>query len=71
MGPFGQMDMIGLDVIRDIEMVYYGESGDEADAPPQFLNDMIARGELGVKTGKGFYTYPHPAYEDPGWLKGE
>ncbi len=70
-GPFGDMDMIGLDVIRDIEMVYYQESGDEADAPPQFLEEMIARGELGVKTGKGFYTYPHPAYEEPGWLKGE
>jgi len=70
-GPFGQMDMIGLDVIRDIEMVYYQESGDEADRPPQFLQDMIARGDLGVKTGKGFYTYPHPAYEDPAWLKGE
>jgi 3-hydroxybutyryl-CoA dehydrogenase len=70
-GPFGDMDMIGLDVIRDIEMVYYQESGDEADAPPQFLQDMIARGELGVKTGKGFYSYPHPAYEEPGWLKGE
>ncbi len=34
-GPFGLMDMVGLDVVRDIEMVYYGESGDTADAPPK------------------------------------
>ena len=69
-GPFGDMDMIGLDVIRDIEMVYYRESGDESDTPPKLLLDKIAKGELGVKAGKGFYTYPRPAYEAPGWLKG-
>lgn len=70
MGPFGQMDLVGLDVVRDIEMVYYRESGDPSDLPPRLLMDKIARGELGVKTGRGFYTYPHPAYEDPDWLRG-
>ncbi len=67
-GPFALMDIIGLDLIRDIEMSYYRESGNESDKPPQALLDMIARGELGVKSGKGFYSYPHPAYEEPGWL---
>jgi 3-hydroxybutyryl-CoA dehydrogenase len=70
MGPFGNMDMIGLDVIRDIEMVYYTESGDASDAPPELLLEKIARGELGAKTGKGFYTYPDPAFQDPRWLSG-
>lgn len=69
-GPFGLMDMVGLDVVRDIEMVYYGESDDEADAPPKLLLDKIERGELGTKAGKGFYTYPGPAFQDPSWLKG-
>jgi 3-hydroxybutyryl-CoA dehydrogenase len=69
-GPFGSMDRIGLDVVRDIEMVYYNESGDESDFPPRLLLDRVERGDLGVKTGKGFYTYPNPAYEDPDWLKG-
>jgi len=69
-GPFGMMDRIGLDVVRDIEMVYYNESGDESDYPPRLLLDRVERGDLGVKTGKGFYTYPNPAYEDPDWLKG-
>lgn len=70
-GPFGQMDRIGLDVIRDIEMVYYNESGDPSDAPPRLLLDKIERGELGVKTGVGFYTYPDPAFEGADWLRGE
>ncbi len=70
-GPFGMMDGVGLDVVRDIERVYYGESGAERDAPPRMLLEMIERGELGVKTGKGFYTYPDPAYLEPGFLKGK
>ena len=70
-GPFGMMDGVGLDVVRDIEMVYYEESGAERDAPPRLLLEMIERGELGVKTGKGFYTYPDPAYLEPGFLKGK
>ena len=69
MGPFAFMDLIGLEVIRDIEMVYYDESGDPRDAPPKILLDKIERGELGVKTGHGFYRYPHPAFEDPEWIK--
>ena len=69
MGPFGMMDRVGLDVVRDIEMVYYMESGDHGDAPPRFLLDKIEKGELGIKTGKGFYTYPDPAFQMPGWLK--
>ena len=56
-GPFFMMDVVGLDVVHDIEMSYYRESGDASDAPPKILLDKIAAGELGVKTGRGFYTY--------------
>lgn len=70
-GPFGMMDRVGLDVVRDIEMVYYQESGDESDLPPRLLLDKIERGELGVKTGRGFYTYPDPAFQRSSWLRGE
>lgn len=69
LGPLALMDVIGLDVVRDIEQVYYEESGDPADAPPQVLLDKIAKGQLGVKTGEGFYTYPHPSWQDPDFLK--
>jgi len=68
-GPFALMDKVGLDVIWDIEMVYYNDSKDPKDHPPQALRDKIERGELGVKSGKGFYTYPNPAFLKPDFLK--
>jgi len=68
MGPCGLMDKVGLDVVRDIEMMYYRESGSPSDRPPPLLDDMIEAGTLGEKTGEGFYTYPDPAYEQDGWL---
>jgi len=61
-GPFGLMDNVGLDVIYDIEMVYYRNSKDPKDHPPEALKQKVARRELGVKTGKGFYSYPNPEY---------
>ena len=69
-GPFGLMDTVGLDVVYDIEMVYYNESKDPKDHPPAALKAMIERKELGAKTGKGFYTYPNPEYARPDFLKG-
>ena len=68
MGPFGLMDGVGLDVIHNIEMVYYNESGNPKDKPPQALIDKVNRGELGVKSGNGFYTYPDPEFSLPGFL---
>ncbi|MFX0001809.1 MAG: 3-hydroxyacyl-CoA dehydrogenase family protein [Candidatus Hermodarchaeota archaeon] len=56
-GPFKFMDRIGLDVIYDIEMSYFKNSGLPDDKPPDKLKEMVERGELGVKTGKGFYNY--------------
>jgi 3-hydroxybutyryl-CoA dehydrogenase len=59
-GPFFLMDLVGLDVVLAIEESYFQDSGDPRDKPPAALADKVARGELGVKTGKGFYTYPNP-----------
>ncbi|MFX0175591.1 MAG: 3-hydroxyacyl-CoA dehydrogenase family protein [Candidatus Hodarchaeota archaeon] len=56
-GPFGLMDIVGLDVVYDIEMMYYKESGDPDDIPPDILKEMVDKGNLGVKTGRGFYIY--------------
>lgn len=60
--PFAQMDRIGLDVIRDIELHYAAESGDPADLPLPILTEKVKQGELGVKSGRGFYSYPDPAF---------
>jgi 3-hydroxybutyryl-CoA dehydrogenase len=62
------MDMVGLDVVRDIERVYHEASGDPSDRPPELLEEMVRQGKLGVKSGEGFYRYPDPAYQQPGWL---
>ncbi len=70
MGPFGLMDMVGLDVVYGIEMTYYNESGDQKDHPPQALKNMVDRKELGMKTGKGFYIYPNPEYRRSDFLRG-
>jgi 3-hydroxybutyryl-CoA dehydrogenase len=67
--PFAHMDRIGLDVVKDIEEHYASESGDPADLPPPILTEKVARGDLGQKTGQGFYSYPNPAYADPNFLK--
>lgn len=68
-GPFGLMDAVGLDVVYDIEMVYYNESKDPKDFPPQALKDKVEAGELGVKSGRGFYSYPDPEYTKPEFLE--
>jgi 3-hydroxybutyryl-CoA dehydrogenase len=67
-GPFALMDTVGLDTVFNIEMVYYNESKDPRDKPPAALAQKIEKGELGVKTGKGFYTYPNPEFLDPDFL---
>lgn len=69
-GPFGIMDRAGLDVVYDIEMLYYHESKDPKDHPPARLSEMVEKKDLGVKTGKGFYCYPDPEYRRSDFLEG-
>jgi 3-hydroxyacyl-CoA dehydrogenase len=67
-GPFALMDTVGLDTVYNIEMVYYNDSKDPKDKPPGALVEKIEKGELGVKTGKGFYAYPNPEFLQPDFL---
>jgi 3-hydroxybutyryl-CoA dehydrogenase len=68
--PFGIMDMVGLDVVRDIEWSYQRETQDPTDVPSPGLARMITEGKLGEKSGEGFYTHPNPAYRQPGFIPG-
>jgi 3-hydroxybutyryl-CoA dehydrogenase len=70
-GPFQMMDRAGLDVMLDIERQWHAESGDPRDKPPRILEELVAQGHLGQKTGWGFYTYPNPIFERPGWVLGQ
>jgi 3-hydroxybutyryl-CoA dehydrogenase len=47
------------------------DSHDPRDEPPAALKEKIGRGELGLKTGKGFYTYPEPECMREGFLLGK
>ena len=67
-GPFGIMDMVGLDVVADIETSYQAVTSDPDDRPSAILHHKVAAGDLGEKTGRGFYSHPDPEYLRPGWL---
>lgn len=55
-GPLKTSDIVGLDVRLGVSEYLHATLG-ERFAPPQILRDMVARGELGRKTGKGFYNW--------------
>ncbi len=57
MGPLRLTDVIGLDVRLGISEYLHVMLGDRF-APPKLLRDMVERGELGRKSGKGFYEWP-------------
>ena len=56
MGPLRLTDLVGLDVRLAIAEYLHSTLG-ERFAPPQLLREKVARGELGRKTGQGFYTW--------------
>jgi len=58
MGPLELADFIGLDVCLGIMRVLEEGIGGPQFAPPQVLLDLVAAGNLGQKTGRGFYAYP-------------
>lgn len=55
-GPLRTTDLVGLDVRLGIAEYLESTLG-ERFAPPQLLRDKVARGELGRKTGKGFFDW--------------
>ncbi|WP_328821855.1 3-hydroxyacyl-CoA dehydrogenase family protein [Nesterenkonia haasae] len=55
-GPLALTDIVGLDVRLGIAEYLHSTLGDRF-APPQLMRQMVARGELGRKSGQGFYTY--------------
>ncbi|OAP63782.1 hypothetical protein AYL99_03009 [Fonsecaea erecta] len=59
-GPFEQMDVVGLDVVLNIEEHYAEKRKDVPPEPRQYLQRFIQDGLLGVKSGKGFYEYQKP-----------
>ena len=68
-GPFGLMDLFGLNVIHD-SWQHPKSTPEYRENKPKIMAlimPYIESGELGEKAGKGFYTYPNPAYAQQGF----
>ena len=57
MGPLQTTDMTGVDIMFNATSNIYADSQDEKFNPPEILRRMVQAGDLGRKTGKGFYDY--------------
>ena len=57
MGPLATTDLTGVDILRNAALNIYADTQDEKFYPPETLSRMVSAGDLGRKTGQGFYTY--------------
>jgi 3-hydroxybutyryl-CoA dehydrogenase len=57
MGPLATADLTGIDVMRRASMSVYNETADPKFYPPELITRMAVAGDLGRKTGRGFYSY--------------
>ncbi len=72
MGPFGIMDSIGIDTVWRVTDYRAKEKNDkQIEKNAKFLKEYIDKGHLGQKSGRGFYSYPAPAFREPGFIRGK
>ena len=57
MGPFTLLDLVGLDTALYVAEVMFEEFREPRYAPPPLLKRMVVAGQLGRKSGRGFYSY--------------
>ncbi|OYD60954.1 3-hydroxyacyl-CoA dehydrogenase [Rhodococcus sp. OK302] len=71
LGPMGLIDMVGMKTTFDVLFHWGNENNDEQ----MLLNagyikeKFLDKGNLGMKTGQGFYSYPNPAYQNSDFLE--
>jgi 3-hydroxybutyryl-CoA dehydrogenase len=70
LGPFGLMDVIGLQTVYNVEKLWGEKLGDDARlARAEYIkHNYVDKGKLGISKGEGFYTYPNPRYEEADFL---
>ncbi|WP_439100811.1 3-hydroxyacyl-CoA dehydrogenase NAD-binding domain-containing protein [Congregibacter sp.] len=66
-GPFGLMDLFGLNVVQDSWQHPKPHTEHLQAKVLGFVTPYVEAGHLGVKTGRGFYNYPDPEYGRPGF----
>jgi 3-hydroxybutyryl-CoA dehydrogenase len=57
MGPLATTDLTGVDILRNAALNIYADTQDEKFYPPETLSRMVSAGDLGRKSGQGFYRY--------------
>ncbi|OZD68974.1 3-hydroxybutyryl-CoA dehydrogenase [Rhodococcoides fascians] len=57
MGPFRLLDIVGMDIHQQVATRLYEQLRDPKFFPPPMVDRMVAAGDLGRKTGRGFYEY--------------
>ncbi|SCL27469.1 3-hydroxyacyl-CoA dehydrogenase family protein [Micromonospora inyonensis] len=57
MGPFELMDLTGIDIGYFTKKARFAETNDPKDAPSRSVTELVERGDLGRKTGRGWYEY--------------
>lgn len=57
MGPFQLLDIVGLDIHQQVALRLYEQLRHPRFHPPPMVDRMVAAGDLGRKTGRGFYEY--------------
>ncbi|MGI9603626.1 MAG: 3-hydroxyacyl-CoA dehydrogenase NAD-binding domain-containing protein [Acidimicrobiales bacterium] len=70
MGPFGMIDLFGIDVVAGAWRRPSDDPAREAlrTKVSPLLEQYVTDADLGMKTGSGFYEYPDPAYQAPAFL---
>jgi 3-hydroxybutyryl-CoA dehydrogenase len=61
MGPFELMDLTGIDIAYQAKLARHALSQDPRDLPSRTVTERYERGDLGRKTGRGFYSYEEPS----------
>jgi 3-hydroxybutyryl-CoA dehydrogenase len=70
-GPFGIMDSVGLQTVWKVNDFWARALKDpQKIRNSEYVKKFVDQGFLGVKTGRGFYAYPHPRYLKPGFVNG-
>jgi 3-hydroxybutyryl-CoA dehydrogenase len=71
MGPFGILDVVGITTVYNINKI----AADSTKSPikikisKKLKKEYLDKGRLGIASGKGFYSYPNPAFEKKNFLK--
>jgi 3-hydroxyacyl-CoA dehydrogenase len=68
-GPCGMMDRMGLGVVYHVAKLLGETPHTQALEYARYIDEhFIQKGRLGVATGEGFYSYPNPAFAQPGFI---